>query len=306
MTGVVNQCSQGNGPNGQHTAWLQKLGKDLPLAKMYGLMYQKYNKTEAIRELRLKENKIPWDLFRRAFHDISTSPEAFHVLRCTLAVSHALVSICQYILGIGDRHLSNFMINLKTGQMIGIDFGHAFGSATQFLLIPELMPFRLTKQLRNLMLPLQVKGLMESTMVHALRALREDYDLLLATMDIFVKEPSVDWLVNAEKQIQSLNLGDSLEVENITWYPKEKVHYVKRKLKGENPSYITRDELRLGHSKNDFLRNFESVVMGERDDTRAQLPQDSLSVEDQVAALIDQATDPNILGRVYAGWEPWM
>jgi len=46
------------------------------------------------------------------------------------------------------------------------------------------------------MMPLQVKGLMESTMVHALRALREDYDLLLSTMDIFIKEPSVDWLVS--------------------------------------------------------------------------------------------------------------
>ena len=45
------------------------------------------------------------------------------------------------------------------------------------------------------MMPLQEKGLMESTMIHSLRALREDYDLLLSTMDIFIKEPSLDWLV---------------------------------------------------------------------------------------------------------------
>jgi len=69
--------------------------------------------------------------FRQAFESISTSPEAYHVLRCTAAVSHALLCICHYLLGIGDRHLSNFMVNLNTGQMIGIDFGHAFGSATQ-------------------------------------------------------------------------------------------------------------------------------------------------------------------------------
>jgi hypothetical protein len=65
----------------------------------------------------------------------------------------------------------------------------------QFLPIPELIPFRLTRQIRNLMMPLQEKGLMESTMIHSLRALREDYDLLLSTMDIFIKEPSLDWLV---------------------------------------------------------------------------------------------------------------
>ena len=62
---------------------------------------------------------------------MSTSPEAFHVLRCKCASTHALVSTCQYILGIGDRHLSNFMVNLLNGEMVGIDFGHAFGSATQ-------------------------------------------------------------------------------------------------------------------------------------------------------------------------------
>lgn len=70
-------------------------------------------------------------------------------------------------------------------------------SASQFLPIPELIPFRLTRQLRNLMMPLQVHGLMESTMIHTLRALRNNCDLLLNTMDIFVKEPSVDWLVSA-------------------------------------------------------------------------------------------------------------
>ena len=33
-----------------------------------------------------------------------------------------------------------------SGGVVGIDFGHAFGTATQFLPIPELVPFRLTAQ----------------------------------------------------------------------------------------------------------------------------------------------------------------
>lgn len=59
------------------------------------------------------------------------SPEAFLSLRSHFISSHALLCVSQWILGIGDRHLSNFMINMETGGMIGIDFGHAFGSATQ-------------------------------------------------------------------------------------------------------------------------------------------------------------------------------
>lgn len=70
-------------------------------------------------------------LLRRAFLKMSTSPEAFLSLRSHFASSHALMCISHWILGIGDRHLSNFMINKETGGMVGIDFGCAFGSATQ-------------------------------------------------------------------------------------------------------------------------------------------------------------------------------
>ena len=46
--------------------------------------------------------------------------------------------------------------------------------------------------------------------------------------------------------------------------------------------------------------------MGLEDSVRAHMPAHGLSVEQQVAALIDQAKDPNILGRTWAGWEPWV
>ena len=65
----------------------------------------------------------------------------------------------------------------------------------QFLPIPELMPFRLTRQLRNIMLPMQEKGLMDGVMIHTLSAMRRNIHILLSTMDIFIKEPSLDWKV---------------------------------------------------------------------------------------------------------------
>lgn len=65
----------------------------------------------------------------------------------------------------------------------------------QFLPVPELMPFRLTRQFVNLMLPLKESGTLQSVMVHTLRALRNNHELLLNTMDVFIKEPSLDWQV---------------------------------------------------------------------------------------------------------------
>ncbi|KAJ8318044.1 hypothetical protein KUTeg_003135 [Tegillarca granosa] len=131
LTDQEQRFMKTDGPGKLQDKWLKKLGNYERVQLYYHEIYKRYSKTETVKEFKLKESKLPWDLLRRSFHQMSTSPEAFHVLRCTFAVSHALICICHYILGIGDRHLSNFMVNLKTGEMIGIDFGHAFGSATQ-------------------------------------------------------------------------------------------------------------------------------------------------------------------------------
>ena len=70
--------------------------------------------------------------------------------------------------------------------------------------------------------------------------------------------------------------------------------------------FYFRDELRLGHGKKPAIKDFEMVALGMKDNARAQLPAKGLSVEQQVSALIDQVTDPNILGRTYIGWEAWV
>ena len=49
------------------------------------------------------------------------------------------------------------------------------------------------------------------------------------------------------------------------------------------------------------------VVMGPAEGLRQRLAkQGVLSVEQQVDCLVEQATDPNILGRTWIGWSPWL
>uniref|UniRef100_A0A663E412 DNA-dependent protein kinase catalytic subunit n=1 Tax=Aquila chrysaetos chrysaetos TaxID=223781 RepID=A0A663E412_AQUCH len=266
------------------------------------------SRTETVMSFKRRESSVPEDLLRRAFLKMSTSPEAFLSLRSHFASSHALMCISHWILGIGDRHLSNFMINKETGGMVGIDFGCAFGSATQFLGVPELMPFRLTRQFVNLMMPVKEWGLIYSVMVHALRAYRADPDLLISTMDVFVKEPSLDWKNFEQRQLKKGGTWiKEINTSEVNWYPLQKVSYVKRKLTGANPGTITCDELRLGHEKSPSYNDFAAVARGSTDhNIRAKEPEDGLSEETQVRCLIDQATDPNVLGRVWEGWEPWM
>ncbi|XP_040921929.1 DNA-dependent protein kinase catalytic subunit [Toxotes jaculatrix] len=276
--------------------------------ELYGLAYMKAKRADTVNNFLKVSQFVPSDLLKRAFLKMCNSPEAFLSLRSHFISSHALLCVSHWILGIGDRHLSNFMINMETGGMIGIDFGHAFGSATQFLPVPELMPFRLTRQFVNLMQPLKESGLIQSVMVHSLRAYRAEPDLLLNTMDVFVKEPSLDWKNFELKQLKKGGTWtENVNTKEINWYPLQKVNCARRKLEGANPAAITSEELRLGFEKDAAFQGMQSVALGTKEhNIRAKLQAAGLSVEQQVDCLLDQAMDPNVLGRVWVGWEPWL
>lgn len=96
--------------------------------------------------------------YRRALQRLSISPESYFILRQSFACSYAVLCIAHWLLGIGDRHLRNILVSVKDGRCVGIDFGSAFGTATQFLPVPELMPFRLTPHIVSLLQPLEETG----------------------------------------------------------------------------------------------------------------------------------------------------
>jgi DNA-dependent protein kinase catalytic subunit len=107
--------------------------------------------------------------------------------------------LCHWLLGIGDRHLNNFLLDTTTGELVGIDFGHVFGTATTLLPVPELLPFRATPQLTGVFAPLGVDAAMRGPMVKALAAIRQSSAVLFCLMDVFVREPTLDWCKYAQK-----------------------------------------------------------------------------------------------------------
>jgi hypothetical protein len=94
----------------------------------------------------------------------------FH--RSEFARSLAVSCIACYVLGIGDRHLDNFLIDMSSGSIVLIDFGMTFGLATSILPVPELIPFRLTRQFLDVLQPLDSLGLLRHHMIRAMAALR--------------------------------------------------------------------------------------------------------------------------------------
>ena len=255
---------------------------------------------------------LPWDTLRNQLLTLAPSPEVFLTLRNEFSRSLSVWSICGYILGIGDRHLDNFLLDSHSGAVVPIDFGMAFGMGTSLLPTPELIPFRLTPQFSALLRPLDSLGLMQHHSTLTMRALQDNKAVLVRTMDVFMNDPIVDWLTSAsEKQPTDEAVADA------TWEPARKIRNALHKLEGRNPMSIIIDDL----SQNKIVKKLKSlsayskVVKGEAASapipaplrvTNRALQEEELSVEDQVAVLIDIACDPNVLGRQWKGLTTWV
>ena len=143
----------------------------------------------------------PPPALRTAIMTAAGSPDAFIAMRRRYAASLAASSICGWVAGVGDRHLQNILIDLRDGSLVHIDFGYAFGTATAVLPIPELVPFRATGALLGALAPMDARAALSGDMSAAMHALRRGAALLRGVMDVFLREPLIDWQREA-RQVQ--------------------------------------------------------------------------------------------------------
>jgi len=65
-------------------------------------------------------------VMRHYFTEKHREPMAWLSMRLNYTRSVAVTSIVGHILGIGDRHCSNILIDKLTGELVHIDFGIVF------------------------------------------------------------------------------------------------------------------------------------------------------------------------------------
>ena len=65
--------------------------------------------------------------------------------------SAATSSITGFIMGLGDRHVNNILLDQESAELIHIDLGIAFDQG-KLLSTPETVPFRLTRDVGMLLL----------------------------------------------------------------------------------------------------------------------------------------------------------
>ncbi|PVG01028.1 hypothetical protein CPB86DRAFT_728198 [Serendipita vermifera] len=219
--------------------------------------------------MRMKQRFSP--VLRYFFTENNRLPISWYTRRLTYARSVAAGSIAGHILGLGDRHLSNILMDAKTGEVVHIDLGVAFDQG-KLLAIPELVPFRLTSDIVDGLGIAGTEGVFRRCCEEALRVLREGSDTIKTVLEVFKYDPLHQWAVAPGKlrRIQDMD-GDGNDLEAAKGDP------------SSEPQVQGAD------------RAISSVTR--KLDT-------SLSVEYTVNDLIVTAKDPANLSRLFAGWSP--
>ncbi|XP_054719337.1 serine-protein kinase ATM-like [Uloborus diversus] len=208
-------------------------------------------------------------VFRYFFLEHFPEPSAWFERRQSYTKSVAASSIVGYILGLGDRHVNNILIDKNTAEVVHIDFGIAFEKG-RVLATPETVPFRLTRDIVDGMGVNGVEGTFKRCSEKTLEVMRNSQDVLLTILEVLLYDPLYEWTVPPSKSpTQRSNLPTSYGTQEVNKLAERALMRLQQKLQGLE----------------------EGVAM---------------SIEGQVNLLIQQARDPNNLCRLYVGWQPYL
>ncbi|KAG8199800.1 hypothetical protein JTE90_000893 [Oedothorax gibbosus] len=117
----------------------------------------------------------------------------------TLTYNHstAVMSIIGYIIGLGDRHLDNVLVDLATGEVVHIDYNVCFEKGKN-LRVPEKVPFRMTPNIKTALGITGIEGVFRTSCEHVLKVLRRGRETLLTLLEAFVYDPLVEWTPGSE------------------------------------------------------------------------------------------------------------
>uniref|UniRef100_A0A4W3GLM4 Serine/threonine-protein kinase TOR n=1 Tax=Callorhinchus milii TaxID=7868 RepID=A0A4W3GLM4_CALMI len=242
----------------------------------------------------------------------SPSSEVWFDRRTNYTRSLAVMSMVGYILGLGDRHPSNLMLDRLSGKILHIDFGDCFEVAMTREKFPEKIPFRLTRMLTNAMEVTGLDGNYRITCHTVMEVLREHRDSVMAVLEAFVYDPLLNWRLmdtnikgikrsrtrtDSYSTSQSVEILDGVELGEPTHKkPGTTVPESIHSFIGDGlvqPEALNKKAIQIINRVRDKLTGRDFA----HDET--------LDVPTQVELLIKQATSHENLCQCYIGWCPF-
>lgn len=150
-------------------------------------------------ETRVKTFRQVTDLFhpvmRFFFMEKFNNPDDWFAKRLSYTRSTAAISILGHVLGLGDRHGHNILLDERTGEVVHIDLGVAFEQG-RVLPVPEVVPFRLTRDLVDGMGITKTEGVFRRCCEFTLEALRQESYSIMTILDVLRYDPLYSWTVS--------------------------------------------------------------------------------------------------------------
>ncbi|KAL1200865.1 Serine/threonine-protein kinase TOR [Cardamine amara subsp. amara] len=137
-------------------------------------------------------NEVPKQLLHRELWCASEGFKAFTTKFKRYSGSVAAMSMVGHMLGLGDRHLDNILMDFCSGDVVHIDYNVCFDKG-RWLKVPEIVPFRLTQTMEAALGLTGVEGTFRANCEAVLGVLRKNKDILLMLMEVFVWDPLVEW-----------------------------------------------------------------------------------------------------------------
>lgn len=238
------------------------------------------------------DNTRGQDLYKVLWLKLKLS-EAWLDRRTTYTRSLAVMSMVGYILGLGDRHPSNLMLDRFTGKVVHIDFGDCFEAAILREKYPEKVPFRLTRMLNYAMEVSGIEGSFRITCEHVMRVLRANKESLMAILEAFAYDPLINWGFDFPTKAIAETTGIKVHQYNVTELLKagEIDDQEANRLRQQNALELRNARAAL------VLRRITDKLTG-NDIKRLR----GLDIPTQVDKLIQQATSVENLCQHYIGW----
>ncbi|XP_064642053.1 serine/threonine-protein kinase mTOR-like isoform X1 [Lineus longissimus] len=236
----------------------------------------------------------------------SPSSEVWFDRRTNYTRSLAVMSMVGYILGLGDRHPSNLMLDRMSGKITHIDFGDCFEVAMTREKFPEKIPFRLTRMLINAMEVTGIDGNYKMTCKRVMEVLRENKDSVMAVLEAFVYDPLLNWRLvdTTTKGKRSKNRSDSFSGSQDPGDILGSVDISQGPKKGSNESEICEEH---GIQPEALNKKAIAIINRVRDKLTGKdfATDEPVDVPNQVELLIKQANSHENLCQCYIGWCPF-
>lgn len=234
-------------------------------------------------EVRLATYKKATDRFqpvmRYFFMEYFTDPDDWFAKRTAYTRTTAAISMLGHVLGLGDRHGHNILLDSKNGEVVHIDLGVAFESG-RVLPVPELVPFRLTRDIVDGMGITKTEGVFRRCCEFTLDALREETYSIMTILDVLRYDPLYSWSISP---VRVAKLQDTRRDEI-----------------GDDAESEVDSKKKNAAARNNGVVNEPSEADRALEVVRKKLSK-TLSVTATVNDLINQATDERNLAVLYSG-----